>query len=262
MSDILDEAKMSAKSIRENMPEANIALITDEEIETDLFDIVKIVDDPSRGFEDKLKYIEPIFDKTLYIDTDTYFTDDVSEIFEILDNYDVAAAHAAKRDPPQADVPDAYPPFNAGVIAMRKNDNLRQFLQEWKSNTNEMKETREGMTDQEGLHRTLYESEIKTAVLPSEYNVRIPFQGYLISKAKILHGRFMDIETDGIEKGPLELEEVVEKINGKTGSRVFYTYKGELKVKKNKRKAIVRVKDSIRRRGVKDTIKEVFRRIF
>src|SRR5262249_37484843 len=68
------------------------------------------------------------FDRTLMLDVDTYAAADLSELFEVLDNFDVAAAHAPNRVVlPLDDIPDSFPELNTGVISLRRSEPVRRL---------------------------------------------------------------------------------------------------------------------------------------
>jgi alpha-N-acetylglucosamine transferase len=70
---------------------------TDSDVSERVFDEV-VVRDVQKEFADKPTFFaETPFRKTLYLDTDTYVTTPVDDVFELLDSYRIAAAIAPNR---------------------------------------------------------------------------------------------------------------------------------------------------------------------
>ncbi|EHK02479.1 hypothetical protein HRED_04318, partial [Candidatus Haloredivivus sp. G17] len=71
-------------------------MITDQHREDDAFDEVRI-EEPNEG-SDKIQYMDKSpFNKTLLLDTDTLIVDDITELFDLLEQFDIAFAHNPKR---------------------------------------------------------------------------------------------------------------------------------------------------------------------
>ena len=93
------EALLSAESLKRYMPDTPVALFTNKEIESPFVDIVKVVKiKHSRSKVDLVA--ETPFEKTIYLDSDTLIVRDISDMFEILDRFDVGFNHdyARKRE--------------------------------------------------------------------------------------------------------------------------------------------------------------------
>ena len=131
----VQEAAISAQSVRDTMPDIPIAIATDVEPKFD-FDHVIDIPDPEHGFVDQIHNLHRSpFDRTLHFDTDIYVGSNVSDLFELLNRFDIAVAHNHNRevyDPPG--VPNCFPEYNTGVIAYRNDRNLRDFCRAWKEN--------------------------------------------------------------------------------------------------------------------------------
>src|SRR5215472_11492018 len=59
------------------------------------------------------------FERTIYLDSDTYLIDDITDVFTLLDRYEMALAHANYRGLEDPEVPRAFSEFNCGVVAWR-----------------------------------------------------------------------------------------------------------------------------------------------
>ena len=139
------------------------------------------------------------FERTLYLDTDTLVVEPVWEIFELLDQFSLAACvslfwaitkhkHHPKNDP--MGVPVAFPKINSGVLAFRKNDQIQRFILEWQ----ERHRAGGGGQDQPSLRQTLYWSDVRYATMPNAYNYRLGYPSGLGGIVKIFHGRSDNFE--------------------------------------------------------------------
>jgi hypothetical protein len=154
------------------------------------------------------------FERTLFLDTDTYVLGDLGDVFELLDRVEIAAAHP----PAYTKAPDpvgsaAFYDFNTGVIALRRTERVKRFLeawiavqQGWGPDTAPFAHT---AIDQHAFRRALWESDAAIYVLGPEYNYRSVFPGRLVGQAKIIHGRHSDYEA------------VAARLNAAAGPRSF-----------------------------------------
>ncbi len=175
--------------------------------------------DPTFSWADKPRaLVERVVDeeRTLFLDTDTRVCGEIPEVFEILDAVDLAAAHAPVRIGPgqpaalAARAPAAFPELNTGVIAFRGTSAVRRLFERWSSLHRETRRSAPpSLGDQATFRVALYESDVRFAVLPPEYNCRFTFPTYLQGPVRILHGRAPDLER-------LERE-----LNGVAGPRAF-----------------------------------------
>lgn len=184
----VNEAIISALSCKQhnNYP---IALITDSadyELPENLFDII-IIQSAFYNYRDKLLIKHSPFEKTIFLDTDTYVVDLLADLFRILD-YREFAIHQADEgfefDLPE--VSNAMPEFNTGVIAFRLTSNVKNLFESWSHSFDGIKSI---TTDQYHLRKTLYASEVKFAIFSSAYNFIIYHTNLVMQKVKILHGR-------------------------------------------------------------------------
>lgn len=194
------EAELSAKSVRHAMPDVPIAIATDVQPEFD-FDHVIDITDPEHGFSDQIHNLHRSpFDRTLHLDTDIYVGTDVSDLFDLLYQFDIAAAHNHDREAYDLPgVPDSFPEYNTGVLAYRNNDALRSFTQSW-ADTYTQLSTEENTQNQPSFRKTLYESALRVATLPTEYNCMVRYPGHIKNDVKIAHSRLLDIPTPGANK--------------------------------------------------------------
>jgi hypothetical protein len=168
-----DLAGLAAQSLRQVHEGAEIDLFTDlsEAEAPQVFDRVHPLD--TRWTYPKYEaLLRSRFERTVYLDADTLTIAPVWDLFEILDHFDFAAAHDAA---PNGDegikvwrrpVPAAFPAVNAGVIAVRRNEATRRFLEACDAAYS----VAEDRNDQIVLRELLYESDLRLAILPAAYN--------------------------------------------------------------------------------------------
>jgi hypothetical protein len=200
----VEEACRSAASVRQWMPDIPITMFADRPLSSDLFDRVVEIRDPQSGPEVKVHTMaRSPYRETLFLDSDTILTDDVRELFLLLERFDIAATHAPYRAQYQvAGVPDCFPEFNTGVVLFRQSDQTRRLFERWAEIYREdLSKTmswlypdgaswyRKALPNQPSFRRALYESALRIATLPPEYNCRLPFPGFVHHKVKIIHGR-------------------------------------------------------------------------
>lgn len=255
--DFVEEAKISARSVKDQMPETPITIITDQNPSDEVFDQVIDIQNPRNDFGDKVVNLDRIpYEKAIFLDTDIYVEQDISEIFDLLDEFDLAAAMAPVGYDSNLDVPESFPEYNTGVIGLKKSDKLTDFIEQFQSMFH--KENLD--EDQPMFRKALYESSLRIATLPTEYNCRFSFPGYVEGDVKIFHGRLKDIETLGLEK-KVDVREAIEKINSVEYPRVHFLKGGELKLKYNQSGLGGKLKQSISERGVEGSFRRFLEKL-
>jgi len=208
----VEAAVQSARSLRRVTPAIPIAIATDGPAPAEFDEAIALTE--ADGYRAKiLGMIASPFDRTLMLDVDTYVVGDISEVFRLLDAFDIAAAHAPNRVAlPLDDVPDSFPELNTGVIALRRNECVQRFLRSWLDEYDRVVPLKPPSKDQPSFRRMLYvTAEVRLAVLPSEFNVRFWKAGYYNQPVRILHGWG---DTDTYEK-------VAAVLNGPATSRRY-----------------------------------------
>lgn len=193
------EAEISAQSAQRVMPDIPIALFTnDGSYQNPLFSYIFVVESYSNMLSDK---IDPLlstpFEKSIFIDTDTYLCDGIEDVFELLDNFDLAVAHAYDRRPANVPVPDCFPELNTGVIAFVRSPKMDELLKKWRVLFDEyFQSDARVVNDQAAFRKVLYDSDLRFYILPPEYNMRPQFPAIAGrgEKMKVLHAREIDHE--------------------------------------------------------------------
>lgn len=192
----LEEALISTRSLRRFNTEP-VCLICGPELEhlpeLQVFDNVIVIPEIEKyTYWAKIYGLEHTpFDKTLFLDSDTFITDTLSEVFELLDIVDLAATsqptlHTTNFRPLSFE--KVFPELNSGVIAYRNNPEIKKVIKDWK----EFCLTNKIINDMPGLREGVIKNinSIRYAVLPDLYNEHgFKSMTILNDKIKIIHAR-------------------------------------------------------------------------
>ena len=185
-------AARAAASVRRHCPGLAVDLFTDAPREAPVFDRVHVLAEP--WFRSKIDALAGArFARTLYMDADMLALADFRDVFEVLDRFDIALAQDWYRNAPlhhsfwRKPLPPAFPMFNGGLIALRRNPATSAFLADWRKAIRESGSDR----DQISLRELLWDSELRIATLPEEYNLLL-IQGLrywttLFAAPRIIH---------------------------------------------------------------------------
>ncbi|WP_103027096.1 putative nucleotide-diphospho-sugar transferase [Salinibacter altiplanensis] len=214
------EAERSAQRTATVMPQHPITIVADREPDADCFDTV-IIDRSSFEKRDKpLALQQTPYDRTIYLDTDTYLTDSIDGLFEILDAFDVGL----RRDQGQSHVPESsqlpksFPQFNSGVITYQSTQGVRDMLKDWAQRCRPT-----DTFDQRSLRPALYHSEVRFTPLPNRYNCQYHWKNVVDGPVKVFHGPLVEREARSIL-----LEEATSKLNSSHDVRLHYKWGGAL----------------------------------
>ena len=254
--DFVDEAQISVKTLRDSMDNVPIAIVTDRSRNLADFDEVITLSNPSYGFRDKIQGMrQSPYEHTVFLDTDTYIHDGFTELFDLLDRFDIAATHNQNRDlytGTSLGVPEAFPEYSSGVVAFNKSDTEKLF-NTWLET---YEESHPG--DQPSFRKSLYECNIQLATIPREYNLSPRIPSHVSKNIKIFHGRLLDIKSPGADKN-VELEDIMGKMNQSSGHRLFD--KNGYQVVPNS-SLLYRLDRSLETNGINETIKKGVQKIY
>lgn len=222
----IKEAEQSARTLKQVSPQAHITLITNQEYNSSDFDQVKVInyankdpDDRKEGYLFKvIGFISSPYEKTIFLDTDTFIAEDPSDAFGMLEFFDILVCHdyydkaTVKHN---GTVVKGYYPYNTGFVAFRKSEAIYKFLDIWEDvYTNEFDDF---WGDQHAFMKALMLSTARIHVLSSVYNFRflnnVAFPEN--EKVKIVHGR-CSLE---------EFETIKTTVNQDTAQRVWVANK-------------------------------------
>jgi hypothetical protein len=195
------EAAASAASAKQQMPGVPVALVTDQAAAPAPFDRVVHIADTAYPLLVKVKALALTpYRRTVFLDSDTFVARPVEELFDLLVDYDIAAAHAPLRLSTTrlkeqeiflGGVPVCFPEYNTGVIAYRRTPAVLKALKAWATlyEAQLAGPIKPWTWDQLSFREIVYKSGLKLATLSNEYNYRLPFPQVTCGPVKILHGR-------------------------------------------------------------------------
>lgn len=205
----IDEACKSARSLKNINHTLKISIACNQKLEEkDLFDRIIVVDETvtcrNEGLLFKTKYLYDLspYEKTLFVDTDTFFIGDIESGFSILDYFDVSMT----LDPPDSYFPKLSSgekidckPVNTGVIFYRKNEVNERLFQKWLEIYSEKlsQNPRLRESDQTSCTEALMHSSSRFYPLSAEWNTRFCFINTLKEPVKILHAYSRNMEKIG-----------------------------------------------------------------
>lgn len=145
------------------------------------------------------------FERTIYLDSDTFVVDEIAHVLRLLDRYDIAVAYApAHRGLADPEVPTAFYEFNTGVIAWRASDRMAAFMRSWEETYAAwLREepflgagmaSRGGRADQPAFRRCAWQHDVRLFVLAPEYNFRIGYPTTVVERVRVIHGRHSDYD--------------------------------------------------------------------
>ena len=206
-------ARLSAYSLKKFNPSLPCCLFTNIEDKDNIWDRTVISEKSKDGFHqymlDKITALSlSPFEKTLYLDSDTYILDNIDELFSLLDRFDLALCHGHDRQKRYLiqtgqipikgelikaiteDIPYAFAPLQGGLILYRKNELIKKFLKDLA----DLYITKQFYDDQVSLRELLWKSDIHFYILPPEYNFNSievlkywKKHGFRHAKPKIFH---------------------------------------------------------------------------
>lgn len=253
----LKELNTAVRSLRDYTA-LPIALITDDKSYENHPDFSRvIIHEPIYSYGGKIYcLIKSPFEKTIFLDTDTFVCGSLDGIFDLLDRFDVAAVLsnipfstdfiAASNSQYVIHYPD-FTEYNTGLIGIH-NVRSKEFLLSWKRKYEEL----QIKTDQVAFRDALLESNVRVATLPFEYNF-MGLNSYSVanSRIKVLHGRYKSRISDmrSTVASYEEMKKVATRANSLTTKRIFMSQSirpvsagWNLTRLKNKLKKIVGVK--------------------
>lgn len=224
----LAETLFSAASLKRCMPELSITLVTDVSGATGPFETVIHVptDAYDRAYTIRAMQRLP-YERTLYLDSDTYICARLDSVFEVLERHDMAGVivHGLPKYETGA-VPEAFPSVNGGVLAFKRNDRTNRFLAAWLATyeAHNAKDRRDSVApgqkakrflpNQPSLRETLFASDVRFGALLQTYNCRLDHLNIVDGEVKILHG------------GHADLARIAREVNEYHGKRSFFVQHG------------------------------------
>ena len=166
-------AEAAARTLRRVAPAAQIDLFADgTPSDATVFDRVHALD--RTWFRPKFEALRRSrFGRTIYLDSDIVVIADPSDIFDVLERFDIAAVHNQHRNSEHAtqiwrrEIPAAFPQVNGGLIGIRRSDAVLALIGQVEA---ALRADPKLKRDQVPLRELLFDSDLRIAILPPEYN--------------------------------------------------------------------------------------------
>lgn len=210
---VAEAVRAARTSLRHNrLPHV---LFADRDVEAVAGLHVARLQDSGNPYADKIASMRRSpFERTIYLDTDTFVVGEIGHVLELLDSYDIAAAHAAGyRGMPDPEVPAAFYELNTGVLAWRSSEQVDAFLGDWLATYLAWRRHEpfaraggaEGLSagdgpssgraaDQPAFRRCVWKHGLRLYVLGPEYNMRLGEPATIVAPVRVIHGRHPDLD--------------------------------------------------------------------
>ena len=201
----VEEAFFSARRLKEVMPEVARVLFSPMGVEDGhvFNEVYRLPRRQSKHwFVDCTRYVGEALKhlpyELLFLDSDAYVVEPVLELFTLLERFDLALAHAPghRTAPTVNPIPDSFPEYNIGVIAMRNNGSVKHLWQSVHERQIRYTDVYQD-NDQSPLREALWDGQfplLRWTTIPFEFNCRFTVGTYLRDRVKVLHGRASDID--------------------------------------------------------------------
>ncbi len=215
-------ARRAAASVKQSNPGIPVDLYTDKPCEDPTFDQVHILQKP--WHRSKIEALATSrFTRTLMLDCDLVVLADLGDVFEVLERFDVALAHDQAPNYElchtfwRKRLPAAFAQFNSGVMAVRKSSETLAMLETWEASVKLHGIGR----DQPALREVLWDSNLRIATLPEEYNLmaidRLKIYDRYRQAPRIIHSPAFNAQFNRYARAE---DPVIERLGLRTGSRL------------------------------------------
>ena len=211
----VEEVRDSLKRLKSVMPEIDATFYTDRNLDVAEADQVIVEEDLDRDYSAKIKKMkESPYEKTIFLDSEVKVEEDFSEIFEVLEDFQMAFSF--KNGTIQGESMYGMDmSYNTGVIAYRDDEVVQNFFSDW---LEAYRKEREEYHDQTSFFNSIVKSDVRYITLPFEYNYRLQYSCLAHGEIKIFH--FREEEMPGFSLISRNSEKIIKKINSKRGRRV------------------------------------------
>lgn len=191
----IDEAMHSIASLREHMPDVPIAMVTRPELfrpDTPVTDWVELAEARKGPIVKSNAWLVP-YDRVGFIDSDTLVLGDLTDVFDLLDQFDFVYApepNSRTDRGTSGKVPAAFVEPNSGFFLFRKSPEAEALFRTWIEEF-DLLHAEHGVTaNQPALRNALWKcTRLRHLVVGHEYNL-IPHTNSSVSKAvMVLHDR-------------------------------------------------------------------------
>jgi len=192
------EAEISARSLK-RFTKLPICLITDDEDYNSKYFNIVLIEKGERDFVSKIIGMQRTpFERTIYVDSDTFICAPIDKLFHILDIFDLAmtvdkynhsyAFFQHYNSSFQLRFENVLPEYNTGLIVYHNNESVKKLLDDWLTIHHQMKVKADMPSFREAFIKNA--SLVRIAALPSEYNYYGTHSfGIAYNEIKVIHER-------------------------------------------------------------------------
>ena len=233
------EAEISARSLR-RFTKYPVCLITDDTSYSNaLFDKIIIAQSPGDFIAKIIGMNLTPFERTVYLDNDTFVCSDVDELFSILDFFEMSMlpfpfqhsySFFAQYNPTyKLKYERVIPEYHLGVVAYKTTGTVKKLLADWLAMHEEMHIKSDASSFREVYFN--YVRDVRIAPLPFEYNYHGTHSfGFAYNEIKIIHERLGE-KWNTLTTVMLPYEKMEKKANAFNkykGKRIIIPYFGVL----------------------------------
>jgi hypothetical protein len=202
----VEEAILANEKLNQTNPDLPTALVTSES-DPGGFDYCIQANLGRQSYGDKITGMQlSPFNNTLFLDTDCYVLSDVSNIFELMNKYDVCCRLAPVRSKEFAEKStQIYPELQTGVVLFNSKLRNSDIFVRWGEYYDEF----DIENDQASFSHTLHNSDVYLGIFSPEYNYTIQPQ-VAYGEIKILHARLTDL---GLKPNLHNINKLESKVN-------------------------------------------------
>ncbi len=199
------EAVEVARGIAHYMPGLRVTVFTDRMFSAPGIERVQVIQPDANPLLTKTIWMsQSPYDLTLFLDTDITICDDITDLFVLLDRFDLAVPHAPYRLASMGltkplpgflsdGVPESFPGMNTGMILYRRSRRVKRFLADWAQYHVRLDDHEPGAPQQPAFRTALFRSRLRFAIIPEEYHCRFIYPFKVCGRVKVLHGRHPDM---------------------------------------------------------------------
>lgn len=194
----LQEVEISARSLK-RFTQLPVCVVTDDTSFRSIYVDEIIIADALTDFVSKIVGLgKTVFERTVYLDTDTFVCAPIDQLFDVLDLFDMAMvvernnhsyAFIEKYKPDfRIRYENVLPEYHTGVIVYKKNAAVAALLADWLTIHESLQLKADMPTFREAF--ILHADKINIATLPFEYNYFGTHSlGFAHAEIKIIHER-------------------------------------------------------------------------
>lgn len=210
----VERTKHSVESLRKFMPNIPITVFSDKDLGNLDVTTHPLPSHLTPKGSKMYALLNSPYTETLYLDADTHVCEKFDELFELLKVFDMAVAPCIQEKPTQSfvGIPDSFRDANSGVILFRRAENIIKFFELFQDTYQELKDKHNNL-DEPSFRYALWNSSLKVATLPLEYNFRVDKPISTRGRVKILHGKKLSYE-------------LAKEVNAKEGFRTYVPGEG------------------------------------